>query len=627
MANAGDVNGDGFEDILVGPGQEHGGAALYLGGPGADSIPDLLISAPSDPTVSPVFGAWVSGGGDVNGDGYSDFAVGDTYNAEGHGAVYIYYGGRVLDAVPDLVLRDPSGTTFQFGPSVSLDSDFNGDAIDDVAVGSPGWESAEPCGGELPLPCGSPQGRTYVYFGGPDLGTTPDVVLTQPQPWHAANLWQRAFGSTVASAGDVTGDHIQDILIAEPDARTPSVPGRAVLFLGGSSPDSIPDQVVNIFSLFAIAQPISSAGDFNADGFGDIVVSAPILTNNGNSATMGHAYVYFGSSPLKPDYSAPDLVLGSDTPSLFGMYVHGGRDLDGDGISDVMAGMPGRTFVYLGSVHPDANPDVVLEHGSVTEAMYTPLTAADWNGDGVADPIVSGRERRDGPGTVYIFDTSTPLPGQAFARGGHRTVPLAQPGPLALHFQPVGGSYENSAVDPTTLRLVSTGTGSVSEIASVPGKTMVEGDTDHDGIPELVASFRAEDLRQLFSSLRGRQEVEAAIEGRLLSRRRFQAPVTLAIVGTGKPEERLATLSPNPLNPQGTLEFTMAAPGPVTLRLYDVAGRRVRTLLENQLYAGGIHRVPIAARDDRGVVFPSGVYFYRLELPSGIERGRFVVAK
>ena len=632
VVNAGDVNGDGFEDILVGGARESGGAALYLGGPEADSIPDLVLPVQGDPTLSRAFGFWVSGGGDVNGDGYSDFAVSDPYDLGWYGAVYVYFGGRALDGEPDLILHDPSGTTSQFGPSVSLSSDFNGDGIADVVLGSPGWESSwEPCGGELPEPCGEASfGRVYVYFGGPGLRDTPNLVLGQPQPWRTDGVRSHAFGSTVASAGDVNGDHVQDVLIAEPGEF--GVPeswpyGRAILFLGSTSPDSVPDQFLNMLpGGFAGLQAISSAGDFNADGFGDIVVSGPLLYDNGNGMRLGRPYVYFGSSPLKPDHSNPDLTLG-DTPDVVGAFVHGGRDLDGDGITDIMAGVGGRTFIYLGAAHPDGTQDMTIECGTARDEG-APLAAADWNGDGVADPIVgSGHTTPDGPGAVYIFDVSTPLPGRAFARGEHRTVSLARPGTLTLHFQPVGGSYENSAVDPSTLRLVSTGTGSVSEIAPIPGKTMLEQDSDRDGTPELIASFRAEDVRQLFSSLRGRQEVDAAIEGRLLSRRRFRAPVTLAVVGSGEPQDARAKLSPNPLNPQGTLEFTIAAPGLVNLRIYDVTGRCVRTIIQGETYPGGTHQVPIAARDDRGAALASGVYFYRLELPSGEQRGRFVVAK
>ena len=628
VVNAGDVNGDGFEDILVGGAQEHGGAALYLGGPAADSIPDLLLPGPEGPATSPIYGFMVSGGGDLNGDGHSDFSVSDPGYFLGNGAVYIYFGGKVPDGIPDLILHEPDGYTSVFGPSVSMDSDFNGDGFDDVVVGSPGWEFVgEPCGGELPEPCGNDvHGRTYIYLGGPGLGDRPDITLSQPEPRREPYVWTRAFGMTVTSVGDFNGDRIQDILVAEPDGVTSTLHGRGALYLGSSSPDGIPDQFLNILS--PSFQSISSAGDFNADEVADIVVSAPILSDNGTSATLGNAYVYFGSLPPKPDFPLPDLVLGGDTPSGFGIFVHGGRDLDGDGISDLMAGFPGRTFIYRGGAHPDAEPDVVLDCGSPQGLMIAPLAAADWNGDGVADPIVgaaNGQANR--PGSVYIFDVSSPLPARAFLRGEHRAVPLAQPGTLAIHVQPVGASYDNSAVDIATLRLQSTGTGSVSEIAPIVGKTVVIEDMDRDGVSELVVTFRTEDLGQLFSSIRGRQEVQASIAGRLSSRRRFQAPVTLTIVSSGGPELPSVRLSPNPLNPEGTLEFTIGAPGEVSLRLYDVAGRCVRTVLRSQTLALGRHRVPVAARDDHGAVLASGVYFYRLELPSGVERGRFVVAK
>jgi hypothetical protein len=75
------------------------------------------------------------------------------------------------------------------------------------------------------------------------------------------------------------------------------------------------------------------------------------------------------------------------------------------------------------------------------------------------------------------------------------------------------------------------------------------------------------------------------------------------------------------------LEFMMVTPGRVTLRLYDVTGRCVRILLQDETYDRGSQRIQFAARDDDGKTLASGVYFYRLELPEGVQRGRFVVAK
>ncbi len=84
---------------------------------------------------------------------------------------------------------------------------------------------------------------------------------------------------------------------------------------------------------------------------------------------------------------------------------------------------------------------------------------------------------------------------------------------------------------------------------------------------------------------------------------------------------------PNPLNPFGTLQFATTAPGDVTIRLFDLTGRLVRTLLPRQRLEAGEHTVTIDGRDSRGSTLATGVYFYRIEMPGGMSQGRFVVAK
>jgi flagellar hook assembly protein FlgD len=88
-----------------------------------------------------------------------------------------------------------------------------------------------------------------------------------------------------------------------------------------------------------------------------------------------------------------------------------------------------------------------------------------------------------------------------------------------------------------------------------------------------------------------------------------------------------ASVWPNPINPSGTLQFATTAPGDVTIRLFDLTGRLVRTLLPRQRLEAGEHTVTIDGRDSRGSTLATGVYFYRIEMPGGRSQGRFVVAK
>ena len=118
----GDVNGDGYDDLLIGAfrypeTQSYGKAYLYFGGPTLDSVADLVIPPPAGNTAW--FGVSVASAGDFNGDGYPDFIIGAQQSGY-EGKAFIYYGGPSLDATPDLTLTGEStGSLTMFGASVA----------------------------------------------------------------------------------------------------------------------------------------------------------------------------------------------------------------------------------------------------------------------------------------------------------------------------------------------------------------------------------------------------------------------------------------------------------------------------------------------------------------------------
>jgi len=140
IASLGDVNGDAYDDIVIGanfyPSEGgQGRAYLYFGGPAMDSVADLVIPAP--PGDTRWFGISVASAGDFNGDGYPDIIVGARY-AGLPGKAFIYYGAPSLDSTPDLTLTgEATGSSSWFGSSVASAGDVNGDGFDDVIVGAP----------------------------------------------------------------------------------------------------------------------------------------------------------------------------------------------------------------------------------------------------------------------------------------------------------------------------------------------------------------------------------------------------------------------------------------------------------------------------------------------------------
>jgi hypothetical protein len=169
----------------------------------------------------------------------------------------------------------------------------------------------------------------------------------------------------------------------------------------------------------------------------------------------------------------------------------------------------------------------------------------------------------------------------------------------------------------------SEGTGSVSSIGANAGETTIGADQDGNGVPEITACFSRADLRLLFSNVPGRASIPVTLEGVLLTGGFFRAPLTVNVHGGGGPST-VATI-PTPLRDRGAFEFETTRPGALSIRLFDVTGRLVRTVAAERSLSAGPHRVEFEARDGRGTTLGAGIYFYRVSLPEGVAAGRVVV--
>ena len=219
-----------------------------------------------------------------------------------------------------------------------------------------------------------------------------------------------------------------------------------------------------------------------------------------------------------------------------------------------------------------------------------------------------------------------PLAARAFLHDGHRTIPLgAGPPTLCFQVEPVDGAYENAAVDPTLWKMVSSASGAAREIPAVQGKSVALGDRDKNGIQEVAACFRREDMRLLAPGLRGRSELPVEIQGGLVGGERILAPMTLRVVGLGP--GRQAVVTPNPARGSATLLYRTEREGPVVVRLFDARGRLVRRIHSNPSSGVGYHEVLMEARDANGSPLPSGAYFYRIDAPEGRTTGRWIVIR
>ena len=285
VASAGDVNGDGYADVLIaGPsgGTDTGGTYLAFGGPTGLSPPTMLSSSN---------GLSVGSAGDIDGDGFGDFVVGDLLDSRWTGAVYVYLGsasGR--PGAPIMFQGD--GEDSMLGYAAGGPADVNGDGYSDVVVGAPG---------ETP--------SLRVYLGSPSgPSTTPATILGPPMGDVIPSFPSSAFGESVASVGDIDGDGFGDVVVGAPGS---SGAGAAYVFYGGSSGLSTTAVSFAAMGTMGFGGVVAAAGDVNGDGHWDVLIGQP-----GDDGATGAAYLYWASRVDFP--GVPAVLDGPSSRSYFG---------------------------------------------------------------------------------------------------------------------------------------------------------------------------------------------------------------------------------------------------------------------------------------------------------------------
>lgn len=406
--SAGDVNGDGYSDIIIGAygydnGEtDEGRVYLFLG-----SVVGLAASAAwsaEGDQVNARFGSTLAHAGDVNGDGYSDVIIGaDLYdNSEtNEGQVRLYLGSIFgLNSTPSWT-AESNQPDANFGRYLSCAGDVNGDGFSDVIIGAPGYDN-----GELD------EGRIFLYLG--------NVSGLPPSPsWTFESNQASAFCGPVASAGDVNGDGFCDVLTsAFSYSNSEPGEGKCYAFLGSSSGlNTAPIWSFEGNQNYAyLGQSLSSAGDINGDGYADILIGSPSYDNG--EMDEGRVYVFHGTATGIA--ATPASILESNKiAALFGFSISSAGDIDGDGYGDVIIGAKGFTnnessegkaFVYKGSSTGLNTTPVWSNEGNQASAFYghSVASAGDINGDGYSDIIIG----------AHWFDNDDAEEGQAYVYTG-----------------------------------------------------------------------------------------------------------------------------------------------------------------------------------------------------------------
>jgi hypothetical protein len=289
-------------------------------------------------------GTAVSSAGDLNDDGYDDAIVGAiryTDNVDKEGAVFLFLGSQQGLSNSPVWVQGGGQDSSEFGCAINNIGDINGDLVSDILVGA--------CRYNTTL---KQAGKIFVYFGGSD------ITAKSMADWNfEGDQKESSFGSAVSPAGDLNKDNFADFIVGAKyyDTEGKTNNGKAFVFFGGKKEDiSIsPDWIatgIDSYSLFGYS--VSSAGDVDGNGYPDIIVGSPGLTN------FGYAYVFLNSISGLEDI--PSITITNSQPGAkFGSSVAGIGDVNHDGFDDVLIGSPsakneseevvGCVYLYLGS--------------------------------------------------------------------------------------------------------------------------------------------------------------------------------------------------------------------------------------------------------------------------------------
>jgi hypothetical protein len=359
VAGAGDFNGDGYDDILVGVprfggASQYGEAFLILGKPSGWSDSSFTSASAIDfhgENSGDFAGSSVAGCGDVNGDGFDDILIGSPTNDDGgsdSGKAYLIFGNSSGWDF-DFYLSNANASFYgenasdKSGHTMSAAGDVNGDGYDDILIGAPNNDDG-----------GIDSGKTYLIFGN-SSGWIQNFNLSLAEASFIGTGSGDNSGYSVSGAGDVNDDGFDDILIGayKNDSQGSEAGVTYLIFgkpLGWAKNVSLSSADVSFTgedSGDLAGYSVASAGDVNDDGFDDILIAAP--EDEEKDTKAGQCYLILGKATGWPSQmslsNSNASFIGEEKYDFLGQSMDGGGDVNGDGYDDILLGAPDYDYV------------------------------------------------------------------------------------------------------------------------------------------------------------------------------------------------------------------------------------------------------------------------------------------
>ncbi|MCX6162123.1 MAG: FG-GAP-like repeat-containing protein [Ignavibacteriae bacterium] len=619
ISTAGDVNGDGYGDIIIAaPGFQNNKGKVYVfhGRPyGLNAYSSWSVPGENS---GDMFGSSVSTAGDMNGDGYSDVIIGARGYQNNEGKVYVYNGSSDGLYLNPSWIRSGENDNDNFGASVSTAGDVNGDGYSDVIIGATGFYN------------NGFQGKVYVFFG------SSSGISTRNWTAYGEDVGNY-FGYSVSTAGDVNGDGYSDVIIGAPCVQNNK--GRIYVYYGNSK--GILAQKwssTGYFSGDSLGYSVSAAGDVDGDGYSDVIAGSPGYQNN-----KGRVYLYYGGPSLPPAPNPAWAENGENAGDAFGHSVSIAGDVDGNGYSDVIIGAPGysnhkgKVYLYYGGSAglADTHGNAVTGENNNDNFGCSVSTAGDINGDGFSDVIIGASGLQNSSGRAYLFfgNNMEGKPVQTLLQqyrpgtttvvspGGNSTVankirlsllcksPFGRTrGKLVYEYKDEHTPFSGNPITNSTActgtgiwtKLTGTGVPVYADISSVP--------ISHDYKWRVRVKYDiVSNPYQVFGPWKYYKNYMPLPAGGF-------KPTSLHLNYNIPEQYALYQNYPNPFNNTTQITFDLTTDSRVTLVIYDLLGREVIKLANNEYMSAGPN-----GREFNGQYFSSGVYFCRITAESDVK--------